>query len=512
MRLRIFTTALVIAGFVALAPPPSHAATNFSILGRGWGHGLGMSQWGAKGLADKGWTTAQILKHFYRGTAIGTSTAVKTVRVGLTYEQSAITMAGNGRFDIYDNTGKLRASGASGQTWKVQPSSSQLVVYNSSGAKVFSSPAPVTVRWEPYGTLLKLPQTGYSYKHGRIDFDINASSGKARAILIIPLEQYLYGLGEMPSSWDADALKAQAIAGRTYAVEKILRLGQNRATCNCGVYASTLDQAYVGVAQEVASWTGAVNATVNQVATYNSKPIQAYYSASDGGYTENNENVWGGSAIAYLRGVCDPGDYANGANPRSNWTFTIDGDEMGQRLLGGGYTVGSVTKISAPNPRGVSGRVLRVIDATRGGWAVTGTTGSARIGGGTFQSLLGMYSTFVMYHVTGPIRLRYDALNCAPGWPVKNQFAWKDVAGTTRGTAQNFANQSGRMFLVSSTGKVWWVWGPILKKYDALRANKIDLGMPTSDVFSISGGKKTTFEHGYIIWNTSTNAVSYRRT
>ncbi len=505
--LRLFSFALVVAALLTLSGPPSQAATSFTIYGRGWGHGLGMSQWGAKGLADKGWKTNQILNRFYTGTAVGTSTAVKSMRIGLFWERTgATTITGDGRFDLYDNKGALRASGDASETWKVEPLAGQLAVYDPSGAKVFTSPVPVTVRWEPYGTLLKLPQSGYSYKHGRIDFDINSATGKSRAILIIPLEQYLYGLGEMPSSWNAEALKAQAIAGRTYAVEKATRVGQARATCNCGLYASTLDQAYVGVAQEVTSWVNAVNATKDQVATYSGKPIQAYYSASDGGFTENNEYVWGGDAIPYLRGVCDPGDYANGANPRANWRVTMDGDVMGTRLAS--YKVGSVTKIGVLNPRGVSGRVRSVIDSTHGGWNITGTTGTARISGGTFSSLLGLNSTLISPNITGPIRLRYDALNCKPGIASNNQYAHKDLSGTSRATAQNFSN--GRLF--DTPGKVFWIWGTILKKYDAVRTNKVDPGLPKTDVYSVSAGRRADFEHGSIIWNKSTNKTTFVRT
>ena len=494
---------------LALLLPAGRAeasAATFNFRGRGWGHGVGMSQWGAQGLADKNWHVDKILARFYRGTAMQTVTLPGSLRVGLLQEQSRIDFAGNGRFDVYDGTGAYRTAGNAGQSWNVQAAGSQLTVTGSNGATFMTRP-PVTIRYETRNTLLRLPQTGYQYKHGRIDVDLNASTGKLRAILIIPFEQYLYGLGEMPAAWHIEALKAQAIAGRTYAYEKVLRLGQNRAVCNCGMYASTADQAYVGVSQEVSRWVQSVDATKSVVVTYQGKPIQALYSASDGGSTENNENVFGGSPLPYLRAVCDPGDYMNGANPNANWTVTMNGDQLGQRLKAGGYNIGSAKAISFPGPRGVSGRVIGVIDSTHGGVLVNGTTANARLSGNTLQALAGLPSTLILYHIAGDIRNRYDALDCAPGLPNGDEFTWTDVNGNSRGSAQNF--KYGRLFRNGSTHAVFWVRSAILSRYDSLRSQRIDLGLPVSDEFAITGGRRSNFERGYITLNASNGQTAY---
>lgn len=482
-------------------------AKSFTFHGRAWGHGLGMPQWGAKGLAEKGWSASRILTHFYSGTKLASATAPKELRVGLLQEQSDIALTGSGRFDFYDNKGTRRVSGAKGETWKVRPASGKLTVLRPSGATAFTSAVPVTVRYEPFGTLLTFPKTGNSYKRGRIDFDINASTGRQRAILIVAFEPYLYGLGEMPSSWHTEALKAQAIAARTYALEKVQRLGQNRSVCNCGLYASTVDQAYVGARQEVTSWVGAVDATKGQVVTYSGKLIQAFYSSSSGGFTENNEYVWGGTALPYLRGKCDPGDYASGANPHSNWSVVLDGDQIGQRFAKGGYNVGSVTKIEFLSPRGVSGRVRPVIDSTHGGVRVTGSKSAVRVSGGTFRSLLGLKSTLIFHNISGNIRLRYDALNCSPGLPTGGAFTWRNLDGTTRGPAQNFKN--GRLFWNQARSRVYWTKGPILARYDDLRRRDVDLGLPISDEYAVTGGRRSDFEHGSITYNSQTGATTF---
>lgn len=498
---------LIVLGLGFRLASPAAATKTFTFRGRGWGHAVGMSQWGARGLAERGWLADRILTHYYRGTSRAQVSTPRGIRVGLLQEQTEIAVTGNGRFDLYDRTGARRASGVSGEMWRIKLASGQISVTRPNGAVAFMSGSPVTVRYEANGTLITMPKTGHSYKHGRVDVDINSSTAKLRAILIVPFEQYLYGLGEMPSSWPTESLKAQAIAGRTYALEKVQRLGQNRPVCNCAVYASTADQAYVGSKQEVSRWVGAVDATKGRVVTYADRPIQAVYSSASGGYTENNEYVWGGGALSYLRGVCDPGDYASGANPHNNWTYTIAGDVFGRRLAAYGYNVGAVERVSYPSPRGVSGRLRAVIDSTHGGVTITGSKGTARVSGSSFRSILGMKSTLVLHHISGDIRNRYDALSCKPGLPTAGEGTWRNLDGTSHGRAQNFTG--GRLFLNTDTHKVFWTKGPILARYDALRKKGIDLGLATTDEHAVPDGRRSNFEHGYITWNPQTGTTTF---
>jgi SpoIID/LytB domain protein len=491
---------------VCAAGAPAEAASTYTFRGRGWGHGLGMSQWGARGLAAKGKTASSILKHYYSRTIVESKPVPSSIRVGLLQERAEIWIEGDGRFDLHDRNGARRASGQAGERWRVVPySTGRLAVFRpGSGRAVFTTGVPVTVRWEQYGTLLKLPQTGYTYKRGRLDVDVNPTTDKSRAILIVGFEAYLYGLGEMPSSWHTEALEAQAIAGRTYALEKVLRLGQQRPVCNCGVYASTADQAYVGRQHEVQRWTDAVKNTAGLVVTYADKPIQALYSSSSGGYTEHNEYVFGGSPLPYLRGKCDPGDYYGGDNPHSNWTVRMTDDQVSEEMKDAGRYVGLVVDIDYVAPRGVSGRLTPMTDIDDGGVRVEGTRGTQRMSGGTFRSILGLKSSLVHYHIYGGIRVRYDLLSCRPGLPKGNEFTWRDLSGTDRGRAQNFV--SGRLFYNRSTGKVFWTMGAILKHYDYRRSKGQDLGLPITDEISVPGGRASYFERGRIYWSSGTGA------
>lgn len=494
-----FVVALCAAALLATAAP-AQAAT-FTFHGRGWGHGLGMSQWGARGFADRGRTAAQILRHYYTGTTLEKKSLPSAIRVGVLQDRYEIWLESNGAFDLYDSGGTKRATSTGVGRWRIVPNGTRLDVYAPNATSPsFRSEVPVTARYEHRGTLLHLPQTGYDYKRGRLDVDINPSTGKTRAVVIVPFEQYLYGLGEMPASWPTEALKSQAIAGRTYALEKVTRLGQKRPVCNCGVYASTADQAYVGARHEVSRWVAAVDGTAGTVATYKGAPIQAFYSSSTGGYTEHNENVWGGSPIPYLRGKCDHGDWAGGANPHNAWTVTMSDSEVASKLRSAGYEVGNVVNIGFPSPRGVSGRVISVKSATSGGVLIDGTTADVRMSGAAFRSIMGLKSNLIFHHVEGPIRLKYDALKCAPGLPRAAAFTWRNLDGTVRGKAQRFIQ--GRLHHNGANGKVFWTTNAFTDYYDLLRdARKLDLGLPTADTKTITGGKMSTYEAGHIYWS-----------
>jgi stage II sporulation protein D len=492
---RAVVAALTVAMLIGAAQTARAATYNFP--GRGWGHGLGMSQWGARGLAEKGLTASQIIKRYYTGVQLQTKTLPSEIRVGLLQERNEVYVEGDGPFGLYDSSGTKKASGKAGERWTVRPKGTKLEVLGpGSTTPKFTSGVPVTIRYEATGAKISLPQTGKKYGHGRLDIDINAETGKTRAIMILPFEQYLYGLAEMPASWHHEALEAQAIAGRTYALEKIGRLGQSRTVCNCAVYASTVDQVYAGTDHEVTRWVAAVDATKGLVATYGGKPIQAYYSSSSGGFTENNENVFGGKALPYLRGVCDTGDYVGGENPNANWKVSYEGAEVQSRLRDAGYNVGTIKKISYLSPRGVSGRVLAVKDATHGGVLVDGTIDDARLSGSTWRQILELKSNLLAPNISGGIRLRYDSLSCKPGLATGTDHAWKDLEGTERGREQSFTN--GRLIYGSVTKKVFYVQSAFLARYDAAREAGTDLGLPTADGVSISGGKLATFENGNI--------------
>lgn len=499
---------LTVAATLLPAAPASAQSRKFSFKGRGWGHAVGMSQWGARGLAERGWGADRILAHYYRSTALKTLPPPNGIRVGLFHGKSETRISSpNGKFDLHDRAGKRRATANVDESWRAVPvGADRVTIYNAQGNPSFTSVVPVTLYYRHHRSHVTLTGAGGLYFRGRIDLDVDRATGKLRAILILGFEEYLYGIAEMPSSWHSSALAAQAIAARTYALEKIQRLGQNRPGCNCAVYGTTADQVYTGKRAETPRWGGAVNRTRGSVITYEGRSIQAFYSASSGGLTESNENVWNGTPLPYLRGVCDPAEAVQGKNPHNNWTVTIDGAELDRRLRDAGYDVGIVSRVNMLLPRGFSGRVTPVRDQSRGGVRIVGSRGEARLSGERFRSILGAKSTLFHYHLKGGIRNRWEALNCAPGTPAADQIIWRNLDGTVRGVAQNFAK--GRLFRNASTRKVFWVYGSILVHYDSLRRNGTDFGLPTSDEYGIPGGRRTDFERGYITFDAATGRTT----
>lgn len=360
-----------------------------------------MSQWGAKGQADAGRKAPEILGYYYRGTTLGPAPMPPEVRVGALWDIPSIDITASGPFELRYGSpeGEQLATGAANQIWTVSTDGSGNLILKSAD-KTITRPGDTQALFVLYansGSLLRLPQTGNRYKHGVLEIDtyLKGAAWMTRAIVTrLNTQQYLYGLGEVPSSWPEEALKAQAIAARTYGVEKLTRLGQARKPCDCGLYPSTIDQVYVGFEKEGGPggerWKAAVDATDGQVLTLNGRPIEAVYHSSSGGYTENNEFVWGGKPLPYLRGVPDPWD----GGPRRTWSVRLSQDELAARLNANPATAaGRPVKIEILDPAGVSGRVRSVLSDTQGGVRITGTTATRRLSGSALSRALGMFST-----------------------------------------------------------------------------------------------------------------------
>ncbi len=523
MRARLFLVAAVVA-CVALgsagagastrsdAVVPSTKATIFRMHGSGWGHGVGLSQYGAYGLALDGWTATRILTHFYSGTRVAPApNGPDQLRVGLVQGRKQLHLqAEAGKVELrlgQPNAGALVGTIPSGATWTIDISKGHYRITNGKGKPVgqpVGGPAQdLFVRYEPLGSRVRLAEAGHAYARGWIELNLYpACSGctqHLRAVAVVPTEQYLYGLGEVPSEWPMAALQAQAVAARTYAVEKVLRVGQHLPGCNCGLYASTLDQVYLGWDKEAAldgaRWVAAVDATADKVVLFKGKPIQANYFSSSGGFTEDNENVWPGAALPYLRGVCDPGDYTP-ANPNRVWVQTFTAKAMGQDIAATtGAAVGPVQKLTGIT-RGVSGRIIQI--------TVIGKAGQVTLSGAEFRAAIGLRDDRVWIdsnrNVTGDIRVLYDRLGCAPGLAASPRLK---LGG---GAAQRFAD--GAIYRNDRAGATVWVHGMIEGKYVALGEDASVLGLPRTGVKTLPklGGRFTRFDAGAIYFKAGSGA------
>ena len=399
------------------------SAQTVTFSGGGWGHGIGMSQYGAFSRAQKGRSATQILTKYYKGAQVASVNTPKTIRVGLLQEQGHVTVntapfrsgGGAASFKVAGSSGTV-AEGGSGAEWRVEASNTGGMRLFKNGNKVkkngktvFGDPDhELIMQFGKHGTLIAVSGKPNKYAYGKLKFGTYSSPCGApyclRAVLQLSLQKYLYGLSEVPASWPAAALEAQAIAGRTYAFSKIKRLGQHLSPCGCAVYDSVADQAYAGDTKRTGSgqywadWKGAVNATNRRVILYQGEPVQALYSSSSGGHTEHNENVWGGTPIPYLRGVSDKADNV-AANPNHKWSVKMAWWGL-RKKLDAAFGIGKLKKFKLIKPFGVSGRVTVVKSATAGGVKIVGSQKTVRADGWDIRQALGLKDTLFRLSTT----------------------------------------------------------------------------------------------------------------
>lgn len=507
---RFVLIVMLVAAMVAGASGAAGAAEEFKMYGGGWGHSLGFSQYGGLGLAQKGWSRDAILGRFYTGAAVAAMPSPPSVvRVGLIqgFASTRVKAVGGNVEVKFGGTGQPTAvSIPSGQTWTLAVCSGKFCVKRPDGTTAVSGGSTAShlfLTYQSLGNSVYLYGTNHTYDRGWMEVNLYAPcSGCAldlRVINVVGPQGYLFGLAEVPNSWPANVLQAQAVAGRTYAFYKIRTGGQNRAGCNCAVYATTLDQVYIGAdkvnSTDGARWQDAVEATDNLVLLKGGVPIGAFYHASSGGHTEHNENVWGGTPLDYLRGRCDPGDYTT-SNPYRTWTTTLSGATIGNLLASyTGVDIGDATGFTNIE-RGVSGHIVET--------TVTGTSRSVTVSGSTLRSALGLRNAKVWINgdknVTGNVRKEYDNRMCAPGLPTSVSI------NVTGGRYQTF--QTGRIYANYELDDGFWIHGDILDKYLSKGGHGGFLGIPRSrhEAVGTTGGLRAIFEGGRIYWKSTIGA------
>ena len=356
---------------------PAQAAPRLVIRGAGFGHGIGMSQYGTLGFAKHGKDYRFILGHYYRGTALGSLGASRAVRV-LLQSRSQISFSGG-----IDVPGSKRLQSA--RTYRAtRGGGGRVRVRTTSGALVGSYRSPLTITGTRAGIRLRgRGANGVSNGRYRGKLQIRrASGGGLNAINRLSVEHYVRGVvsGEVPASWPAQALRAQAVAARSYAVTT----GKNGAGFD--QYADTRSQVYNGMAGETVRTNVAVAATKGEVVTYQGNPVVTYYFSTSGGRTENIEySFLGAEPKPWLRSVEDPYD---DESPVHTWTVRMSLKTAQQRL--GGLVKGSLRRIEVLK-RGNSPRVVRA--------RIVGTRGSRRTTGAVLRSRLGLRDTWARFTV-----------------------------------------------------------------------------------------------------------------
>jgi stage II sporulation protein D len=357
--LAIALTVTVASASGQQAPASSYGEAVFVVSGHGWGHGVGMSQYGAYGQALAGRTYRQILSYYYSGTTIGKA-GRKQVRVLLAEGRRAVTVS---------SPAPLTAVDATGATYRLAkgPVTLHADLLLPVEAGPVTAASPLVVR-PAKNALLALDGRPYRGK-----LELVPQGDFLRVVNVVPLESYLQGVvaGEMPFGWPADALEAQAVAARSYALANLLK-GKPY-----DLYSDVRSQVYLGVAGEKASTTQAVGATAGEVVLYGGRIATTYYFSTSGGKTASAEDVFGFS-VPYLVSRPDPWDKLS---PYHDWGPVLLGARTVQSKLALDARVLDAAGTVTP-----SGRVRALV--------LTTTSGSESVPASLVRTTLGLRSTW----------------------------------------------------------------------------------------------------------------------
>jgi len=336
--MRLAVVAALAATAVTLSPSAAAADQAWSISGSGWGHGVGMSQYGASEMAADGYTAAQILGHYYTGTTYDLVPDTAVISVNLLKNAASASMtttqltAGGGGVTVTGGATTMTGGLGAVLTATAPAGGTGVTITCPTCTPSSVTGSRLTLEFDDDRTLLAL--AGRSYRDGKISVTRAETINTVNVVAQVRIhDEYLDYIAEMPWSWHAEALKAQAAAARGYALVALAKGLQ--PDCDCHVSSTTTSQVFAGYPTTNLAywprWTDAVSAagsdTQGYVVRYNGQIIEAFYSSSSGGRTQNNEDVWDGSPRPYLRSVDDPWSLRP-SNPRRAWTAKVAADTV----------------------------------------------------------------------------------------------------------------------------------------------------------------------------------------
>src|SRR3954452_747171 len=403
--MRRIASATIVALLAVLAcAPTAPAAGRLVVKGHGFGHGIGLSQYGALGYAQHGFGYRDIIGHYYAGTSISTLPGDPDVRVLLQSGRRSVVsgVVAGGDKDL-DPT----------RTYVVTQSGGRLALW-SGRHKLGSYDAPLRLAAPSDGALQLRGPAANGVRDGRYRgaLEIRASGNGVMAVNALDLETYLRGVvaAESPASWPAAALQAQAVVARTYAVTTNV----GSATDGIDQYADTRSQMYRGVASENLSTDAAVAATAGEVVEQSGRAVTTYFFSTSGGHTEDIENSFVGSLPRpWLRGVTAPYD---SVSPRHSWgPFSFSQARVQAKLKG--LVRGSFRGITVLQ-RGVSPRIVRA--------EIAGTHGVTQVTGPQLRARFGLFDTWATFTY-----ISADAKKKAPADDPASGTGGVEVSGTT---------------------------------------------------------------------------------
>jgi stage II sporulation protein D len=369
---RLARAAATVPLLVGLLVPTAAAGASWVVHGRGFGHGVGMSAYGAYGYAKHGEGYRAILAHYYTGTTIGTLSEPRVVRVLLEISSGDVGFSG--------------ATSACGQAldpkleYEAHRLGATVQLRNSAGSALASCGGKLRAAGAGQISIAGLG----TYRGALEVVPTRSNAGSLNVVNALAVDQYVKGVipNESPPSWPMAELRAQAVASRSFALTA--GVGGN----GFDLYSDTRSQVYKGLESETARTDEAAESTHGQVIEYEGEIAEALFSACSGGHTESIQDAFGGPAVPYLQGVPDPYDYYC---PLHTWTLRFSGAEISSRLTAD--LDGSLQRVEVTG-RGVTPRILTA--KLHGSGGVTTVTGS------TLEAALGGYSTWMTFQKVVP--------------------------------------------------------------------------------------------------------------
>jgi SpoIID/LytB domain protein len=364
--------ALLIAALITSAAPAEaiEIPPKFDFIGNGYGHGVGLSQIGARSRALSGESASAILNYYYKNVQVAPFVDTHTIRVNIAHLVKSIaftTHTPGARIDVFE--------GDIGNSVEFMPVASYATKKRATFT-IASLPKDraLTLRWVGENPIITMTQGSVStkYKYGYIT--IKALKGALVVTNTLALrDEYLWGISEVPSSWPAAALEAQAIASRSYALSKLSIV---RPSCDCQVFSHISDQNFVGYSKESEPrfghfWKDAVTRTIIDTSTSlvvlsNGKPAQTYFFSSSGGATQTTLDAWG-AATAFTQSVPDTASADVKLNPRfASWKASSTQELVAKAFLLPNVVsleilsrnqAGAVTYIAATSSEGVTKKI-----------------------------------------------------------------------------------------------------------------------------------------------------------
>jgi stage II sporulation protein D len=365
---RLLPTLLALAAALVCAlganAANARAQVSWVVHGHGFGHGVGMSAYGAYGYALHGKGYKFILGHYYQGTSLGTLSGPNVVRVLLGTSSGDVTFS--------EATSACHTKLEPTRTYEAHRLGNTVVLRSSGGKPLARCGA--TLRAAGAGVI---DIGGIGRYRGALE-TVDDESGELNIVNALAVDSYVKGVipNESPPSWPMAELKAQAVASRSFA------LTGGVDGDGYDLYADTRSQVYKGLESEYTTSDEAEEGTAGQVLMYEGKIAETLFSACSGGKTESMQNVFG-TAVPYLVGVPDPYD---SLCPLHEWTLNLTGPEISEKLSG--LLDGALKKVVITK----TGYSPRIIEAK-----LYGTGGVTSVTGEQLEVALGAYSTWMTF-------------------------------------------------------------------------------------------------------------------